>query len=142
GTVCMFLPLSMATLGPIPKEDISAATGFYSLTRQLGGSVGVALLTTLLDQRQVFHRSVLIEHLGASDPGTLDRVAAMTRTFLARGFGEAEAHARALALLEGTVRQQAAVLSFGDTFWATGALILISLPLVFLLGKSRGRVAA
>ena len=49
GTVLMFLPLSMATLGPIPKKDISAATGFYNLTRQLGGSIGVALLTTLLD---------------------------------------------------------------------------------------------
>jgi DHA2 family multidrug resistance protein len=141
GTVCMFLPLSMATLGPVPKEDIAAATGFYSLTRQLGGSVGVALLTTLLDQRQVFHRAVLIEHVGATDPGALARVAALTQTFVAKGFAAAEAHARALALLDGAVRQQAAVLSFGDTFWATGALILISLPLVFLLGKSRGRAA-
>jgi DHA2 family multidrug resistance protein len=142
GTVCMFLPLSMATLGPIPKQDIASATGFYSLTRQLGGSVGVALLTTLLDRRQVFHRSVLIEHLGAGDPGTLDRVAALTHNFVAKGFGAAEAHARALALLDGAVNQQAAVLSFGDTFWATGALILISLPLVLLLGKSRGRAVA
>jgi DHA2 family multidrug resistance protein len=141
GTVCMFLPLSMATLGPVPKEDIAAATGFYSLTRQLGGSVGVALLTTLLDQRQVFHRAVLIEHVGATDAGALARVAALTQTFVAKGFAAAEAHARALALLDGAVRQQAAVLSFGDTFWATGALILISLPLVFLLGKSRGRAA-
>jgi DHA2 family multidrug resistance protein len=142
GTVCMFLPLSMATLGPVPKEEIAAATGFYSLTRQLGGSIGVALLTTLLDRRQVFHRSVLIEHVGAADPGTLDRVAALTHTFLAKGFGAVEAHARALALLDGAVNQQAAVLSFGDTFWATGALILISLPLVLLLGKSRGRAVA
>ena len=47
GTVLMFLPLSLATLGMVPKKDIAAATGFYSLTRQLGGSVGVALLTTL-----------------------------------------------------------------------------------------------
>jgi DHA2 family multidrug resistance protein len=137
----MFLPLSMATLGPVPKEDIAAATGFYSLTRQLGGSVGVALLTTLLDQRQVFHRAALIEHVGATDPGALERVAALTQTFAAKGFGAAEAHARALAILDGAVRQQAAVLSFGDTFWATGALILLSLPLVLLLGKSRGRAA-
>jgi len=138
GTVFMFLPLSMATLGPIPRSDIAAATGFYSLTRQLGGSVGVALLTTLLDQRHVFHRAVLVEHLSASDPGTLDRVAALTASFVSKGAAWADAHARALALLDGAVNQQAAVLSFGDTFWATGALILISLPLVFLLGKPRG----
>jgi DHA2 family multidrug resistance protein len=49
GTVLMFLPLSLATLGSIPKEDIAKATGFFSLTRQLGGSIGVALLSTLLN---------------------------------------------------------------------------------------------
>ena len=51
GTVLMFLPLNLATLGPIPKKDVSAAAGFFNLTRQLGGSVGVALLTTLLADR-------------------------------------------------------------------------------------------
>jgi len=142
GTVCMFLPLSMATLGPVPKQDVAAATGFYSLTRQLGGSVGVALLTTLLAQRQAFHRSVLIEHLTATDAGTLGRLAGLTQSFVAKGFGATEAHTRALALLDGAVNQQAAVLSFGDTFWATAALVLASLPLVFLLGKpSRGAAA-
>jgi DHA2 family multidrug resistance protein len=136
GTVFMFLPLSMATLGPIPKKDVAAATGFFSLTRQLGGSVGVALLTTLLAQRQAFHRSVLSEHLSATDPGVLDRVAGLTQTFIGKGFGASDAHARALSLLDGAVSQQAAVLSFGDTFWATAALVLISLPLVLLLGKT------
>src|SRR5262249_11240456 len=66
GTVLMFLPLSLATLGSIPKEDIAKATGFYSLTRQLGGSIGVALLTTLLSRREAFHRSVLIEKISAN----------------------------------------------------------------------------
>jgi DHA2 family multidrug resistance protein len=48
-TVLMFLPLSLATLGSLPKQDVSAGSGFYNLTRQLGGSVGIAILTTLLD---------------------------------------------------------------------------------------------
>ena len=139
GTVFMFLPLNMATLGPIPKRDIAAATGFFSLTRQLGGSVGVALLTMLLTQRQVFHRTVLGEHVGATDPTTLERVASLTQSFVAKGFGLDDAHSKALTMLDGALNQQAAVLSFGDTFWATAALVLISLPLVLLLGKpSRG----
>jgi DHA2 family multidrug resistance protein len=54
---------------------------------------------------------------------------------LAKGLPFNEARQRALALLDATVRQQAAVMSFADTFWATAALIVMFLQLVFLLGK-------
>jgi len=136
GTVLMFLPLNMATLGPIPKKDVGAASGFFNLTRQLGGSIGVALLTTLLARRQSFHRSVLTEKIGAIAPDALERLQQYTGAFLAKGFNLADAKVRALALLDGTVNLQSAVLSFGDTFWATAILILVSLPLVLLLGKA------
>lgn len=141
GTVLMFLPLNMATLGPIPKEEVGKATGFFSLTRQLGGSVGVALLTALLDARTTFHRSVLLEKLDAWGPHTLERVTLLTRGFMARGFDAEDAHRKALALLDGSVSLQALVQSFGDTFWATAILIVATLPLVLLLGKGGGKVA-
>src|SRR6185437_10715788 len=79
GSVLIFLPLNMATLGPIPKEDVGKASGFFSLTRQLGGSTGVALLSVLLDQRQAFHRTVLVEKVATWDPRTLERVGAFTQ---------------------------------------------------------------
>jgi DHA2 family multidrug resistance protein len=135
GTVLMFMPLQLAALGSIPKQDISAASGFFNLTRQLGGSVGVALLTTLLDKREAFHRAVLTEKLAPSDPHTLERLAAYTQAMLAKGFPLELAKQKALALLDGVISLQAAVLSFGDTFWATSALLVVALPLVFLLGK-------
>jgi DHA2 family multidrug resistance protein len=135
GTVLMFLPLQLAALGPVPKEDVAAASGFFNLTRQLGGSIGVALLTTLVDQRSAFHRSVLVEKLAAGDPHVLDRVQATTQAMLSAGASFAEAQARAMALLDGLVQQQSAVMAFGDTFWATTVLVLASLPLVLLLGK-------
>ncbi len=96
----MFLPLSLATLGNIPKEDISKATGFYSLTRQLGGSIGVALLTTLLTRRENFHRSVLIEKVSANSQLALDRLSSFRRALpleglhLRRGAGEGDVDAR------------------------------------------------
>jgi len=135
GTVFMFLPLNMGTLGPIPKHDMAKASGFFNLTRQLGGSVGVALLTTLLAQRQAFHRLVLVEKVSALGPDTLARVDAYTGRFLSLGTPMAEAHQQALALLDGAVNVQASVMSFNDTFWATAVLILVTLPLVVLLGK-------
>ena len=131
----MFMPLQLAALGSIPKRDVAAASGFFNLTRQLGGSIGVALLTTLLDKREAFHRAVLTEKIVRSDPHTLERLAAYTQGMLARGFPLDEAKQKALAMLDGVVNLQSAVLSFGDTFWATAALILASLPLVLLLGK-------
>jgi DHA2 family multidrug resistance protein len=136
GTVMMFLPLSMATLGPIPKKDVAAASGFYNLTRQLGGSIGVALLTTLLAQRQAFHRAVLVEKMGAIAPATLSRLATLSAGFQGKGFTAADAQQKALTILDGSVNLQAVVMSFGDTFYATAALLLVSLPLVFLLGKA------
>ncbi|HEY4102348.1 MAG TPA: DHA2 family efflux MFS transporter permease subunit [Polyangiaceae bacterium] len=135
GTVCMFLPLNMATLGPIPKKDIAKASGFFNLTRQLGGSIGVALLTLLLTTRQAFHRSVLVEKMASSDPAVVDRIHMFTSGFMAKGAAVFDAQRQALAAMNGIVNREAAIMSFNDTFWATGVLILVFLPLVFLLGN-------
>jgi DHA2 family multidrug resistance protein len=135
GTVFMFLPLNMATLGPIPKKDVSAASGFFNLTRQVGGSVGVALLTTLLARRNAMHRTVLVEKLIAGSVAVDQRLGFLTHGFASSGIDPAAAHQKAIVALDGLVNRQVAVLSFGDTFWATAALIVVSLPLVILLGK-------
>ena len=84
GTVMMFLPLTLATLAMVPKKDISAATGFYSLTRQMGGSIGIALLTMLLDRRQAFHRSVLIEKISVENPLALERLSQLRGLFMSK----------------------------------------------------------
>jgi MFS transporter, DHA2 family, multidrug resistance protein len=140
GTVLMFLPLSLATLGPIPKKDVAGASAFYNLTRQLGGSIGVALLTTLLSRRNQWHRTVLVEKLVAGN-FTLDgRLSGMIASLQARGFDPAAAKQRALMMIDGLVNQQASVLSFGDTFRATAVLIFATLPLIFLLGKPKGKM--
>jgi DHA2 family multidrug resistance protein len=135
GTVLMFLPLSLTTLGPIPKKDVAAATAFYNLTRQLGGSVGVALLTTLLGSRTAFHRSVLVEHLSPTDPNVQARLAAMTASMAAKGADAGVAKQQAVTMLDGAARLQSSVLAFNDTFFVTAMLVLIAIPLVFVLGK-------
>jgi DHA2 family multidrug resistance protein len=140
GTVLMFLPLSLATLGPIPKKDVAGASAFFNLTRQLGGSIGVALLTTLLARRNAWHRTVLVEKLQAGNLVIDGRLSGMIASLHARGLDLASAKQRALMMLDGLVNQQASVLSFGDTFRATAALIVMTLPLIFLLGKPAGKM--
>ncbi len=61
GSVCMFLLLSLATLGSLPRDKVSAGAGFYNLTRQLGSSIGIAIITTLLAHREAVHRAGLVE---------------------------------------------------------------------------------
>jgi DHA2 family multidrug resistance protein len=136
GTVLMFLPLSMATLGPIPKHEIAKASGFYNLTRQLGGSIGVAILSLLLERREAFHRSVLVEKLSSIDPAVTERVRQLAAGFVRLGSSLSEAMARAYKVLDHAVNLQAQVISFGDCFIATSVLVLVTLPLVLLLGRS------
>jgi len=134
-TVLMFLPLSLATLGSIPKEDVSAGSGFYNLTRQLGGSIGIAILTSLLAQREAFHRAILLAKLTPYDPETTERLSELTGLFQSRGSDAATAQQQALAALSQLVNTQAAVLSYADIFRFVGIVFLCSLPLLLFLGK-------
>lgn len=137
GTVMMFLPLSLATIGPLPKKDISAGSGFYNLTRQLGGSIGIAVLTTLLAQRQAFHRKILVEHVTPYDYATNQRLSMLENALQGRGEDAATAHQQALQILNQTVDTQAQILSFEDIFWIVGVAFLVTLPLLLLLGKRK-----
>jgi DHA2 family multidrug resistance protein len=134
-TVLMFLPLSLAALGSLPKQDVSAGSGFYNLTRQLGGSLGIAILATLLEQREAFHRSVLLAKITPYDLASYQRLDVLTELFLSRGMDATTAHQQALAMIEQLIKTQAAVLSFADLFRIVGVAFLCSLPLLLFLGK-------
>jgi DHA2 family multidrug resistance protein len=141
-TVLMFLPLSLATLGTLPKKDISAGSGFYNLTRQLGGSIGIAILTTLLDRRETFHRNILLAKLTPYDSETNQRLNALAELFQSRGFDAATAQQQAIASLSHLVDLQATILSYADIFRFVGVVFLCSLPLLLFLGKGAGTAKA
>jgi len=142
GTVLMFLPLTLATFGPIPKKDIADASGFYSLTRQMGGSIGIALLTTLLSQRINFHRSVMTDHMSIFGSATTERLAQIQAALVQKGIDPGTAKLQALKIMDGLVSQQASVISFIDIFHVVGYAFLLSLPLLFLLGKKEAAAPA
>ena len=119
----------MATLGPLPKHEIAAGAGFYSLTRQLGSSIGIALITTLLT-RQHGDPSV-----GAG--GKDHRLSPRGAWNASRGSPANLGHERAMALLDRIVNGQAALLSYADLFFYVAVLFVVSLPLLLLLGDSR-----
>jgi DHA2 family multidrug resistance protein len=142
GTVLMYLPLTLAAMSPLPKRLMSAASGFMNLTRQLGGSIGIALLTTFLDNRIVFHRQILVDHLSRSSPAVQARMQLFTGGMMAHGADAVTAGQRAIALMEATVAKQAAVMSFADCFWIVGVAFVVTLPLLLLLGSGKGASGA
>jgi MFS transporter, DHA2 family, multidrug resistance protein len=134
-TVIMFLPLSLASLGPLPREEVAAGSGLFNLTRQLGGSFGIALLTVVLDHRSSLHRARLVEDLATTNPLLLDRLQVLQRWLHSQGSAAGQLQDQALELLNRQVNQQAAFLAFGDVFQVVGVVFLVAIPLVFLLGR-------
>lgn len=137
GTVMMYLPLTMASLGPIPGPDIASASGLLNLTRQVGGSIGVAILTTTLSARENFHRSILVDHVSQYDPMVRQQIAGYAGGFQAHGSSATVAKQQAMMAINGSVDLQAAVLSFADIFWMTAMVLLASLLLLFFLGSGK-----
>jgi DHA2 family multidrug resistance protein len=142
GSVCMFLPLSLATLGELPMDKVSAGSGFYNLTRQLGSSIGIAIITTVLPHREAIHRAALVERINPAHPQTLSRLHALAGALGRHSADPVAIKNQALALLDRLVNGQAMLLSFADVFLYVAFAFTASLPLLLLLGKGRGRAPA
>jgi DHA2 family multidrug resistance protein len=136
GTVVMFLPLSIVTLGSLPKKDVASGSGFFSLTRQLGGSIGIAAITTLVAKLQFVHRAQIVYNVSELNPAYPERLAANTAYFNTMSGDPVAVQNQALALIDRAVNTQAALLSYRDVFYFVALIFLLVLPLILLLGKS------
>jgi DHA2 family multidrug resistance protein len=134
GSVMMFMPLSIATLGPLPKKDIPAGAGFYSLTRQLGSSIGIALITTMLARRINVHRAILVSRVTDFSQPAIERLGMLGGSLGAHGAHSAAGRQGALAVIDRIINGQAALLAYSDIFFYVAILFLASLPLILLLG--------
>lgn len=134
----IFVPLSTLTLATIRKDKLVNATSAYNVLRNLGGSVGIALATTLLAQRSQFHQANLVSHLTVWDPETQSRLERWASHFMAQGSDSFTAQRRALAMLYHDTVGQAQVLAYADDFWLLA--ILFSVVPLFLPLMRRVRV--
>ncbi|MGH7300873.1 MAG: hypothetical protein ACREJE_10710, partial [Candidatus Rokuibacteriota bacterium] len=125
----IFVPLSTLTLATIRRDKLVNATAVYGMMRNVGGSVGIALLTTVLAQRSQFHQSTLVSHVTVWDPETRARLAAWTSYFSTRSTDTFTAERRAVAMLYRETVTQAQLLAYTDTFWLL-ALMFAAAPLL------------
>ena len=100
GLGLIFVPLTNATMADLEVKDLAQGTGMFNLMRQLGGSLGIAVMATLLARFMASEKSVLVEHVGANDPETLSRLSMLARGLVARGINPMIAQQQALAILD------------------------------------------
>lgn len=137
GLGCLFVPLTLATLSGLKGKDIAYGTGLFNLSRQLGGSVGIAFLSTVVDHRTAFHRAMLVEHINPYNPGLIIRMRALEQGMLAKGAAPSVAHLRALAIVDRTVEAQASVLAYQDGFLIIALIFAFALPLLLFFKKTK-----
>jgi len=127
GLAQIFVPLTLSVLGAVEPRDIPGASAFFNLARQIGGSIAIALLVTLLARANATHHTELASQV------TLHR--SPIATYLDTHGGATSAGAR--GDLNRIVTQQAAILSYADTARLVGSISLCLAPLAFLLKRPK-----
>ena len=139
GLAFMFISLATTTLSAVPRPQMQGATGLFNLTFQLGGSLGTAIVITLVDHKTTTASANLMRYATIYNPTFMSWWQTFQGAFMARGSDPTTAHRQALAALQGLINQQAAVVAFDYAFALIGIVFFACLPLVLLL---RRRVAA
>ncbi len=133
GLSMLFIPITTLALSTLHGQQIGQGAAFTGMMRQLGGSFGVAVITTFLSRQNMVHRVDLISKLDVSNPLVQQRVSLMQKGLLGKGMTPDIALKTAYKALDFTVAKQAAVLSYMDAFLYLGILFLICVPFVLLV---------
>jgi DHA2 family multidrug resistance protein len=135
GQMLAMMPLNQASMAAVSREEAGDAAGLYNMARNLGGSVGLALLGVYIDRRNAFHDAVIRDSLTANSLIGQDHLAATSAGFMAQAGDKAYASMQALGQLAGQIQQQAAVITYSETFHVLAVALLLVLPLALFLRK-------
>jgi len=131
GQPLIMVPVSSLAMADVAPENAGSASGLFNMMRNLGGSVGIALTSALLTQREHLHSNRLGEAISLYNPLTRERLDALGSSFVARGFDSASATRMALGALDGTVRKQAYLQAYGDCFFLIGVTLCLAVTATF-----------
>lgn len=142
GSGCVFVPLSTTAMAFLKNEEIGNASGLYNLMRNIGGSVGIAVVNTIIARHQQMHRNELAASL---DPGrvTVQQTIHGVQSYLStQGASPANALQQTYGLIGGALSGQARLWSYVDDFRYMALMCFGCIPIVFALKKSVGRRGA
>ncbi|GAA4336080.1 MDR family MFS transporter [Mucilaginibacter gynuensis] len=132
GMALLFVPLTTLAMADLKGPEIGQGSGLNNMMRQLGGSFGIAALTTIIHIRQGQHRSNLLTNINQYDPAFVTRLKELTAGFVAKGSSVLDATQMAYKAIEGTIIKQTLLLTYDDAYWISGLVMLFSIPLLYL----------
>ncbi|MEO6612035.1 MAG: DHA2 family efflux MFS transporter permease subunit [Chitinophagaceae bacterium] len=133
----LFIPITMMSLSTLKGRQIGDGAAFTGMMRQLGGSFGIALITTFMAQQMMVHRGNLVSKMDISSPAVVAKVNGLQQVFIAKGKTPEIALQSAYKVLDMGVMKQAAVLSYMDVFLYIGLLFLICIPFVMMVKSNK-----
>ena len=136
GLGLLFIPITTLALSSLHGKEIGQGAAFTGMMRQLGGSFGIAIITTFISTQNMVHRNDLVSKLDIGDPAVQQRVSGMQHSFMSKGMTPDVALNSAYKALDYAVFKQASVLSYMDVFLYLGVLFLICVPFVLLVKGS------
>lgn len=132
GQPMIMVPLSSIATASIAPALAGSASGLFNMMRNLGGSVGIAVLATLLKNREQFHSNRLGESVSIYDPQTQQRLNDLTQVLVGRGIDLTTAQNQAMAIIDNTIRREAFIMAYNDCFYFIGiALLLSGIAIIF-----------
>jgi DHA2 family multidrug resistance protein len=138
----IFVPLQALSLATVTTERLGNATAAYNVLRNIGGSVGVAVATTVLARRSQFHQTAVTSHIHVWNPLVDDRLRDWTAHFMAHGSDSFTAARRAMAMLYREAVMQARILSYADDFWLLlSAYVAVFAVIPFMRRVRAGQIA-
>jgi DHA2 family multidrug resistance protein len=133
GLGSLSVPINTITMWGLEGHDLAEGSALSSISRSLGGSIGIALITVLLQQRNALHWNRLVSHVTNFDYPVRNQIQALTHKFISSGFASSVAHNQAIQAIAGTVRRVASMMSYNDIFLAVGVLFLFCIPFLVLM---------
>jgi MFS transporter, DHA2 family, multidrug resistance protein len=137
----LFTPINNVAYASLKPSEAQQASGLINLSRQLGGSFGIAILATYVTVHTQIHRVDLLANVYPGNPMVEDRLRMLTANLIAHGYNVVEAQRGALALLDQETMRQASMLSYNDAWLLLLLTFVVVSPAIFLLRKHRGSAA-
>lgn len=141
GMAFMMSPILTLAVSGLNPKDIPQAIGLANMIRQLGGSVGIALINVYLSNQNASIRGNMVGYISQYGEAASQRIQAFTQNFLSKGYSPVEAEALANKMMDNILTRQQMLVAYDHGFFMVASLLLICVPVVFLIRYKKGTKA-